>query len=133
MYWNCQLQTNNSDLIQERCIAQKPIKNWLCFKFCIYIFKFRLITIKFLKLYILYTYLHTYTNKLLKDFINLFEREREHMSRGRDRDRRGGRSRLPTEQEAWHRAVSKDPKIMTWAKVRCSTDWATQMPQLLKK
>ena len=45
------------------------------------------------------------------------------MSRGR-RKGRGG-SRLLTEQGAWHRAQSQESRIMTWAKGRCLTNWAT--------
>ena len=43
---------------------------------------------------------------------------------GRSRGR--GRIRLPTEQGAWCGAQSQDPEIMTWAKGRPSTNWATQ-------
>ena len=39
---------------------------------------------------------------------------------------RRGRSRLPTEQGAQCGAWSQDPKIMTWAKGKCLTNWATQ-------
>ena len=48
------------------------------------------------------------------------------MSRGRDRRR--GKSRLPTEQRAWHGAKFQDLEIMIWAEDRCLTNWATQAP-----
>ena len=42
-----------------------------------------------------------------------------------------GRNRLPMDQGALHRSSSsQDPEIMTWAKGRHLTDWATQVPQL---
>ena len=48
-----------------------------------------------------------------------------HSSRGcRGRGRR--RSRLHAEQGTQWGAPSQDPEIMTWAKGRCSTHWATQ-------
>ena len=54
-------------------------------------------------------------------------KEREETWVGRKgRGRRRGRSR-----GAWCRAGSQDPGIMTWAKGRCFTDWATQVPQKL--
>ena len=59
-------------------------------------------------------------------FIYLTEREPESPSWGRREGR--GRSRLPTEQGAGCRAPSQDPGVMTWAKGRCLTDWATQAP-----
>ena len=66
-------------------------------------------------------------------FIFFFERERQSMSRGRT-EREGD-----TESEAGSRlwTVSIEPdvglelvnlEIMTWVKVRCLTDWATQAP-----
>ena len=51
----------------------------------------------------------------------LFEREREH-KRGR------GKSRLPIEQGAWRRTWFQDPSVMSQAKGRHITDWATQAP-----
>ena len=49
--------------------------------------------------------------------------------------RRGGRGRmressstLPTEHRTWHGARSQHPGIMTWAKGRHLSDWATQVP-----
>ena len=44
------------------------------------------------------------------------------------RGRQRGRSRLLTEQGAWLRVPSQIPGIMTWAKGRHLTDWATQVP-----
>ena len=38
------------------------------------------------------------------------------------------RIRLSTEQGAQHEAWSQDPRIMTWAKGRQLTNWATQAP-----
>ena len=48
------------------------------------------------------------------------------MDRGTGRGR--GRSRLFTEQGARCGAQSQDPGIVTWAKGRCLTDCATQVP-----
>ena len=55
-------------------------------------------------------------------FIYLAERE---STAGRVAGR--GRSRLPAEQGAPRGAWSQDPRIMTWAKGRCSTNRATQV------
>ena len=55
----------------------------------------------------------------------LFIHER-HTKRGRDIGR--GRSRLP-EGGAWCGTISQDPRIMTWAKGRHPTNWATQVSQ----
>ena len=71
---------------------------------------------------------------LFNFYLFLRERRRESMSRG------GAESEGDTESKAGSRlwAVSTEPdtgleltncEIMTWAEVRCSTDWATQMPQ----
>ena len=62
--------------------------------------------------------------------------------REKDTEYKSGRDREEgdTESEAGYRlwAVSTEPnvglkltncEIMTWAKVRCLTDWATQVPQ----
>ena len=65
-------------------------------------------------------------------FIYFWERDRE-----RERASRGGEER--GRQRIWSRLCtdSREPKagleftnceIMTWAEVRCSTDWSTQMP-----
>ena len=56
----------------------------------------------------------------LKNILSIYLRERERDNK-REHERRAGRhrSRLPTEQGAWHRAGSQDPEIMTWAKGRC--------------
>ena len=35
-------------------------------------------------------------------------------------------------QGAWCGAHSQDPEITIWAKGRCSTNWATQVPLFLK-
>lgn len=56
--------------------------------------------------------------------ICLFIWQKERTSRGRGR--RGGRSRLPAEPRRGAR--SWDPEIVTWAKGRTFTDWATQVP-----
>ena len=63
-----------------------------------------------------------------KDFIYLFDREKEqkHEQVGRVAGR--GRSRCPNEQRARCRDRSQNPEIMTWAKGRCLTDWDTQIP-----
>ena len=47
----------------------------------------------------------------------------------RGRRRRRKRSRLLVEQGAWCVAWSQDPGIMTWAKDRRLTDWATHTSQ----
>ena len=44
---------------------------------------------------------------------------------GRER----GRSRLPMEQDAWYGTQLQDPGIIIWAKGRCLTNWATQVPR----
>ena len=59
-----------------------------------------------------------------KDFIYL--RDRMSTNGGRAR---GRRTRLPTEQGAWHRAPFQDPQIMTWARSRRLTHWATAQCQ----
>ena len=72
---------------------------------------------------------------LKKDLISYFiylREWRESTQDGRRGRGRRRRSRLPTEQGAydlWYRAGSQDLKIMTLAKGRCLTDWATQAPQ----
>ena len=53
----------------------------------------------------------------------IYLRGRKHEWRGRGR----GRSRHPAEQGALSEAWSQDPEIMTWAKSRSLTDWATQV------
>ena len=65
----------------------------------------------------------------LKIFIYLFPRKHKQEEQPRGRGA-GGRSRLPIEQGAWCKAGSQDLEIMTWAKGRRSTEWATQGPQL---
>ena len=49
---------------------------------------------------------------IFKDFIYLFDREKESTSRGAA-GREKGRSRLPTEQEIQCGAQSRDPEIIT--------------------
>ena len=61
----------------------------------------------------------------LKGFIYLRERGRDS---GWEHERRRGRSRLPAEQGARLGAPSQDPGIVTWAKGRRRTGWATQAP-----
>ena len=61
----------------------------------------------------------------LRDFIYL--RESKHEGGGqREREKE---SSLPTEQEGPYTARSQDPRIITWAKGRCFTDWAIQVPR----
>ena len=79
------------------------------------------------------SWIHIYSNlRVFLFFKILFTQKRERaqvresMSRGRGEGR--WTSRLPTDQGASHRAKSQDPRIMTWAKVRCLTDWATRCP-----
>ena len=62
------------------------------------------------------------TNNFFKDFIYLFMRHRE---RGKDIGRR--RSRLPG-RGAWCGTWSQDPRIMLWAKGRCSTTGLPRCP-----
>ena len=47
-------------------------------------------------------------------FIYLGEREWESESTSWGRDKRWGRTRFPAEEEAWCRALSQGPGIMTW-------------------
>ena len=61
----------------------------------------------------------------LKDFIYLFERERKHRSKWE-----GQKEKLPGEHEPRRRTGYQDPGIMTWAKGRHFTDWATQAPHV---
>ena len=70
-------------------------------------------------------------------FLYFWDRERQSMS-GRGAEREGD-----AESEAGSRlwaTISTEPdegfelvnlEIMTWAEVRCSTDWATQVPREL--
>ena len=57
----------------------------------------------------------------------LFIRERENMSRGSGR-RRSRLNREPSEYGAWYGIWSQNPRVMTWAKGRHLTNWATQVP-----
>ena len=62
-----------------------------------------------------------------------FERERVHLCAHTSRGRGGAEGEGetdPADQVAWLRALSQDPGIMTWAKDRCLTDWATQVLQV---
>ena len=65
-------------------------------------------------------------------FIYYWEIETEHeQGRGRQRGRHRIRSRLQAlscQHRAWRGARTHEPKIMTWAAVRCLTNWATQVP-----
>ena len=59
----------------------------------------------------------------------LFVWEREHgRGVGGGRGRGKGTSRPSAERGAGCGALSQDPEIMTWAKVRCLTDRVTQVP-----
>ena len=64
-------------------------------------------------------------SKILFIWENMSKREEQREGRGR------GRSRRPAEQGAGHGTRSWDSRIMTWAKGRHSTDWATRAPQQL--
>ena len=66
----------------------------------------------------------TYLLMYFLRFAYLFERKHTSKDTGR------GRSRLPTEQGAWHGTRSQDPEIMTWAEGRRFSDWATQALRL---
>ena len=68
---------------------------------------------------------------IFKDFIYLRERRRER-AWARWRGRQRGRSRLPTEQGAWHGPWSQN--LRSWPELhegRCLTDWATHAPDIL--
>ena len=75
-------------------------------------------------------------NKLINVLKNYFKRciyswESEcKKGGGAEREGEGIGSRLPSKQGAQCGAGSRDPGIMTQARRRHSTDWATQMPQL---
>ena len=60
------------------------------------------------------------------------ERERESLSRGRtERGRHRIQSKLQAltcRHRAWHGIELMSHEIMTWAKVRCLTNWTTQVP-----
>ena len=86
---------------------------------------------------------HSYRNHLkMKMYIIYFfnvyfrEREKERQSVSREGAQREGDTVSEAGSRLW--AVSTEPdaglkltshEIMTWAKVRCSTNWATQAPQ----
>ena len=62
---------------------------------------------------------------LKKVSINLFDREREYKGAYAGGVAGRGRGRFPIQQGAW-RGAPQDPEIMTWAKGRHLTNWATQ-------
>ena len=68
----------------------------------------------------------SFSNLLFFKILFIYLRERESTSWGSGRRR--GRSKLFTEQRAWHRIPSQGPGIMTWTKGRHLTNWATQAP-----
>ena len=53
-----------------------------------------------------------------------------YLTESKNRESERGRSRLLTEQGAWHGAWSQDPRIVAWVKGRRSTNWATQVSLL---
>ena len=69
-----------------------------------------------------------------KEYLFIYERERqgrregerEHKEGGRER----GRSRLPAEQGTWCGIRSQDLRIVTWVEGRCLIDWATWHPRV---
>ena len=46
----------------------------------------------------------------------------------REGEAEGGEKQASAEREAWYGGRSQDPRIVTWAKGRCLTDWAAQVP-----
>ena len=63
----------------------------------------------------------------------LFISEREREGRGREREKEGDRIQrrlqaLSHQHRARRGLEPTNHEIMTWAKVRCSTDWVTQAP-----
>ena len=67
-----------------------------------------------------------YTRILFFNILFIFER----VQAGRDRERGGTEDlkwALCWEQQAWWGAQTHS-EILTWADVKCSTNWATQMP-----
>ena len=72
------------------------------------------------------------TLKFFFTFIHfLRDRETEHKWGGAEREGDRIRSRLQVpscQRRALHRAWTHKCEIMTWAKVRCLTNWATQVP-----
>ena len=81
----------------------------------------------FLLLFV-YSFFKIYFYLFFKDFIFLFDRERAQA--GWVQAEGEGEAASPAEQGARCGAWSQDPEIMTWAKVRLLTDWATQAPQV---
>ena len=69
---------------------------------------------------------NTFTNIFLK-IIYLGEKAEQEHEWG-ERGRGKGRSRFPSQQGAGCGTWSQDLRIMTWAKGRCLTYWATQVP-----
>ena len=73
------------------------------------------------------------TQESLKIVFIYLRRQWVEQSKRKSMNKAGGRgkggSRVSSEQEARHKTGSQDPEIMTWAKGRCLTDWATLAPQ----
>ena len=65
-------------------------------------------------------------------YLFIFEREREHKQwRGRERETQNPKQAPGSELSAQSPYVGLEPtnrEIVTWAKIRCLTDWATQAP-----
>ena len=79
--------------------------------------------------YYFYFYLFIY-------FFNFWDRERQSISRGGSE--REGDTEFEASSRLWAIRIEPDEGLkltnretMTWAKVGCSTDWATQVPLLL--
>ena len=70
---------------------------------------------------------HSSSILLFKNILLVYLTEIDQARAGGVADRDRGRSRLPTEQGAWHQTQSQDPEIMSWAEDRHLTDWATPM------
>ena len=111
--WNSKRESN---LVMSLCENALAVHNKLVNK-C-------KVTLYLLKLYIFLCF----PDSLKKNLVlkKMYFRERAHKL---ERDRGRGRSRLTTEQGAWHGGWSQNPGIMTWTKGKCLTNWTTQAPQ----
>ena len=75
------------------------------------------------KTHLSFWYIREFLTIFLK-MLSIYLREILLGGRGRGRER----SRLPAEPGAWCGTQFQDPEIMTWAKGRCLTHWAIQVP-----
>ena len=105
-----------------------PVKSKLMFKFlnswhCKFLIRKKWIMRGFYEAWVWAIFTFTF----FKDFISEIESEQRAEMEQWGRGRRG-RSRLSTEQGAWHGPQSMNSRIMSWAESRHLTDWATQAP-----